>query len=140
VAQTCLTALLLAAVLFGTGCLPDARRLQMARLFDQLADAGAELRQGRSDPACQTVGDVNTRLIGEPGLTELRDTWPHMRDATQALLAVCGQLRLLQQPFDDTAAMLAARDRWQAGVERELGVACERLKLAGRSVDRVVDC
>jgi hypothetical protein len=123
-----------------TACLPDPRRMQMARLFDQLVEAHTTLRVGQLDPACGNVGDVATKLSGEPGLVELRDVWPSLRAATDALQAVCGQARLLAQPFDSTPTMLQARERWQSGLNHELRVACDELKRAAVALERPAGC
>jgi hypothetical protein len=130
----------LALVVLCAACLADPRRTQMTRLFDQLVEAQVSLREGRTEPACGNVGDVATKLSGEPGLVELRDVWPSLRAATDALQAVCGQATLLAQPFDATPAMLQARERWQAGRERELRVACDELKRASAELERRVGC
>ncbi len=120
---------LLGVLVLGSGCLADPQRLQMARLFDALVDARLALSEQppRLDAGCATVGDVSSRLYGEPGLVDVRPAWPALRAAADALQAVCGQQRLLEQPFEPTAAMLAARARWQRGVAAELASACRHL-------------
>ena len=91
----------------------------MVRLFDQLVEAHVALSEQppRIEPTCADVSEVGSRLSGEPGLTEVRDVWPALRMASDALLAVCGQATLLALPFDSTPAMLQARERWQTGLE-----------------------
>ena len=125
------------------GCLPDPARVQAARLLDQLVQAHAALQAAaQAGPAgdvsatCDTIGGVDTRLTGEPGLADLRPSWPALRAATDDLLAACGQVRLLQIPSPDTPAVRDARDRWQAGAQRELAQACRQLGAAAASLDR----
>jgi hypothetical protein len=124
------------------GCLPDPRRSQTIDLLDQLTDARGLLIQvpPQLDHACNVVGDVQTRLFGEPGLVDVRQAWPELRDAAGALQAVCGQDVLLAQPSTDSPAMLVAQQRWRAGVEREMGVACEHLLRAAAALSRPAPC
>jgi hypothetical protein len=133
---------LLLGVLLGSACLPDAQQMQMRRLLDGLVDAHGALSEQppRIDAGCDTVGDVASRLSGEPGLVDVRPAWPALNAAAEALQAVCGQERLLEQPFEPTAAMLAARARWQQGVTHELAAACEHLNEAGRALGRPEPC
>jgi hypothetical protein len=117
--------------------------MQMARLFDQLVEAHAALRgqPPRLEPACAAVTDVGSKLSYEPGLTDIRDVWQPMYSATEALLAVCGQATLLEQPFDPTPATLQARARWQRGLELELQSACAGLRSASEALQHSrVDC
>jgi hypothetical protein len=124
------------------GCLPDPRRTQISRLFDTLVEARLALREqpARLEPACGDVSEVGSRLSGEPGLSELRDVWPSLRTASDALVAVCGQATLLEQPFDPTPATLRARARWQNGLEQELQTACDALKRSATALGRRLDC
>jgi len=120
--------------------LPDPRRTQSERLFDRLVVARAALVERRLEPACGDVSEVGSRLSGEPGLTELRDVWPSLRTASDALVAVCGQATLLEQPFDPTPATLQARTRWHNGLEQELQTACDALKRSATELGRRLDC
>src|SRR5712692_1118517 len=102
-------------VLVTTACLPDPQRAQSITLLDQLVAARTTLAEQpprAADQACPAVGDVHTRLTGEPGLVDVRPAWPALRDATQALQAVCGQNVMLAQPSLDSIAMAEARNRW----------------------------
>ena len=114
----------------------------MVRLFDQLVEAHVALSEQppRLEPTCADVSEVGSRLSGEPGLTEVRDVWPALRMASDALLAVCGQATLLALPFDSTPAMLQGRERWQTGLEHELRGACDHLQVAAAALQRNVDC
>ena len=69
--------LLLAACLITTGCLADPQRVQMGRLYDQLVSARADLtaEPPRTDTACDSVGEVESRLWGEPGLVDVKPAW-----------------------------------------------------------------
>jgi hypothetical protein len=129
---------LLLVLLLGSACLPDPQRMQMAQLLDNLGDAHSALMEQppRVDSACDTVGDVQSRLWGEPGLADVKPAWPAMRQAADALLAVCGQDRLLAQPFEPTPATLEARERWQAGAASELEIACRSLGEAAVALGR----
>jgi hypothetical protein len=123
-----------------TACMASPQQAQMNRLFDQLVEARTALVQQSTDPACDSVSDVDTRLTGEPGLVDVAPAWTHLRSAAIALRAACGQLRLLQQPFEATASMTEARQRWQAGVSRELSTACEHLTEAARALNSKAAC
>ena len=103
---------LLLAVL-ATACLPDPQRMQMGRLLDQLGDARSALvaQPPRVDAACDMVGEVESRLSGEPGLVDVKPAWSAMRDAADALLAVCGQSRLLEQPYRGDARCAGVHTR-----------------------------
>jgi len=133
--------LLLLGLLLGSGCLADPQRQQTGDLFDQLSGARQLLvQQAPLDQACPTVGDVLTRLNGEPGLTSVQPAWSELADAADALQAVCGQGTLLNQPSTDSAAAQAARQRWQQGMQRELGVACDHLRAAASALNRAAPC
>jgi hypothetical protein len=124
-------------------CLPDPQRLQAVNLLDQLVAARALL--GQQTPAaieqgCTTVGDVHTRLTGEPGLVDVRPAWPALFQATQALQAACGQNTMLSQPSIDSVAITLARQRWQQGIQREINVACDHLREAATALDRAQPC
>jgi len=133
--------LVLLALVFVGGCLPDPQRQQTNDLLDQLSSARQRLvQQAPLDTACPVVGDVLTRLNGEPGLSGVQPAWSQLADAADALQAVCGQSTLLGQPSTDTAAAQAARQRWRQGIERELGVACEHLRSAAAALNRAAPC
>src|SRR5712692_9787297 len=132
----------LTLVWLSVACLPDPQRVQSVALFDQLVSARTMLgdQPPRADQACTTVGDVHTRLTGEPGLVDVRPAWPALRAATQALQAVCGQNTMLGQPSTDSVAITQARQRWQQGIQREIGVACDHLREAAVALDRAQPC
>jgi hypothetical protein len=131
----------LLACLLLSGCLPDPHRQQTGDLFDQLNQARQQLAAPTaSAEACPTVGDVVTRLNGEPGLIDIQPAWSQLAQAADALQAVCGQTRLLAEPSIDSAAARAARQGWQAGIQRELGVACEHLRAAAAALARPEPC
>jgi hypothetical protein len=129
-------------VLMTTGCVADPHQLQMRDLLDRLTAAHALFAEQppRVDAACNVVGDVQTRLYGEPGLTEVQPAWPRLRDAADALGAVCGQNVLLAQPSSGAVSIEAARQRWRKGIEREMGVACEHLRAAAAALNRGAPC
>jgi hypothetical protein len=138
-----ITALLLACLTaLATACLPDPRLAQTRELLDQLASARSMLAEQppRVQEGCGLVGVIATRLYGEPGLADVRQAWPELRDATNALGAVCGQETLLAQPQTGSSALLAARERWQQGIQREMGVACDYLRAAAAALDRAAAC
>ena len=138
------TAFLWATLVFAaTACLPDPQRLQMVALFDQLATARTMLTQQTpqaTDQACTTVGDVHTRLTGEPGLVDVRPAWASLNQATQALQAVCGKNTMLAQPSTDSVAAKQAHERWQNGIQREMSTACDHLREAATALDRARPC
>jgi hypothetical protein len=137
----CVSMSLLALVVVTAGCLPNPQRDQAGQLLDQLTSARQQLTQPPPPAeACQAVGDVETRLYGEPGLVGVQPAWTHLAEAAHALHAVCGQGTLLAQPSLDSVAVEAARQRWQQGIQRELGVACDHLRAAATSLDRSLAC
>ncbi|HEV7666257.1 MAG TPA: hypothetical protein VGQ62_22170 [Chloroflexota bacterium] len=131
---------ILVTVLFLSGCLADPQRVQSATLFDRLSEAHAAFVAARQSEGCNTVGDVQTRLVGEPGLANGESTYRSLRAAAQALQAVCGQTTVLEQAISETAASRAARDRWQTGIQRELGIACDYLGAAAADLGRAAPC
>jgi hypothetical protein len=137
-----LAGLVLALAVVSSACLADPQRDQISDLLGQLSSARSMFAEQppRIDEGCDVVGDVQTRLQGEPGLTNVQPAWPELRDATDALNAVCGQARLLAQLTLDTAAGQAARQRWQQGIQREMGVACDHLRAAAAALGRSAPC
>jgi hypothetical protein len=127
------SSLLLAVVflLVCGACLPDPQRGQAVSLLTRLS--AARIGFATDWPrACDEVGDVQTRLYGEPGLTGVRPAWVELRAAAEALQAVCGQTTLLAAGVDVP--------RWRAGVDRQLSVACEHLRAASASLDQPPPC
>ncbi len=142
-ARALLTAVVLASIALTTGCLPNPQTTQSVELLDRLTAARADFQAAtpeQTQSACDTVGDVQTRLYGEPGLTSIQPTWSHLRAAAEALQAVCGQSTLLGHATGDSPALADGRQRWQAGVQRELGVACDYLRTAALSLARPRPC
>lgn len=90
--------------------------------------------------ACNMVGDVQTRLYGEPGLVDVQPAWQALGQAAEALQAVCGQNTLLDQVARTSDAEVQARKRWQAGMQREIGIACDHLREAATALGRPVPC
>ena len=128
------SACLLIAVL-ASGCIGDAQTQQSVALLDQLSAAQKAFGQQPQD-ACDVVGNVQTRLYGEPGLSSVQPAWGHLRDAAAALQAVCGQTTLLAQPSNGSAALTQARQRWADGIRRENGLACDHLRQAAAALGR----
>jgi hypothetical protein len=123
------------------GCLPDPQREQSGDLLDQLAMARLQLlQQVAPSDACSRLGDVETRLYGEPGLVEVQPAWSQLTGAAHALQAVCGQGSLLAEPSTDSPSSQAARQRWQQGIQRELGIACDHLRAAADALGRQTPC
>lgn len=127
---------------FAAGCLANPQRMQSIELLDQLAHARGMLTEqpSRADDACNTVGDVQTRLYGEPGLHDVRPAWTALRDTATALHAVCGQTALLSQQSNGSSVLVDARARWQQGIQRELSLACDHLREAAAALDRAAPC
>jgi hypothetical protein len=124
------------------GCLADPQRLQSVELFDRLViarQAFSAQPTGDAD-ACTAVGDVQTRLVGEPGLSGRQLPWAALLDAAEALEAVCGQATLLGQRSNGSPAMIVARQRWERGIQRELDVACDHLRVAAVALNRARPC
>lgn len=132
---------LLGLTLVLTSCVADPQRAQSVDLLDRLTTARGMLdQQTPLEEACTAVGDVQTRLYGEPGLVDVQPAWARLRDASNALQAVCGQTTLLLQPATGTSEVQAAQQRWQVGIQRELGVACDHLRAAATALDRGTPC
>jgi hypothetical protein len=128
-------------LLLVSGCLADPQRQQTSNLLDQLTQVRQQLgAQATWAQACPGVGDVETRLNGEPGLISVQPAWSELADAAHALQAVCGQTRLLEQPFLDSLPSQAARARWQQGIQHEMGVACDHLRAAASALNRATPC
>jgi hypothetical protein len=127
--------------LLSTACLPDAQRTQSTQLLERLTQArSAFTAQQDADDACTSVGDVQTRLFGEPGLVEVRPAWAALRDAAWALQSACGQTTALAQTTSPAASSEAARARWQQGIQRELSVACDHLRDAADALTKPRSC
>jgi hypothetical protein len=133
--------LLLSTVLM-SGCLPDPHHAQAVQLLDQLVFARGMFNAQPPRPVdgCNAVGDVQTRLLGEPGLSTLEPAWTELFDAAEALQAVCGQSTLLAQPGTPSPAVEDARRRWERGIEREISVACDHLQRAAAALQRPMRC
>jgi hypothetical protein len=125
-----------------TGCLTDPHDTQMIELVDRLVAAHGMFadQPPRVDSACNVVGEVQTRLYGEPGLVDVQPAWPHLRDAAAALSAVCGQNVLLAQPSTGSPSIEAAHLRWRQGIQREMGVACDHLRAAAAALNGGTPC
>jgi hypothetical protein len=128
--------------LSATACLPDPQRTQTGELFDRLTTVRKLLGEQppRIDEGCGLLGSTSTRLYGEPGLAEIRSAWVELGDATYALQAVCGQDKLLAQPSTGSPAIVAAQQRWQQGMQHEMGVACDHLRTAAVALSRAAPC
>jgi hypothetical protein len=136
-----LIAVVMALTLATTGCLADPQRVQTDDLLDRLTLVRTQLDNSPpSTEACDALGDIETRLYGEPGLTEVRPAWSELADAAHALQAVCGQDALLAQPISGSSALEVARERWRAGKQREMGVACDHLRAAATALSRDAPC
>lgn len=132
---------MLLSLLLLSACLPRPQQTQSRDLLDQLTRARESLRQDPAVPdACAAVGDAETRLYGEPGLVDVQPAWTELADAAHALQAVCGQAALVAQPGRDSPASRAAQQRWQQGIQRELGVACDHLRAAASALSRGATC
>jgi hypothetical protein len=131
-----------AALALVVGCAPNPQRVQSVELLGRLVGA-RELflaQPPRGQEACDTVGEVQTRLNYEPGLTYVRPAWDALSQAAGALQAVCGQSIMLGLPTVDSPAVVVAHQRWQASFERENDVACDHLRAAAAALDRPTPC
>ena len=133
---------LAASVILLSGCLPDPQRLQLQQRLAQLAVARLGLQQSppQTTSNCDQVADVKSHLAGEPGLVNEQPAWSELRASVDALQAVCGQAVLLEQPAADSAVLVAARARWQQGIQRELLIACEHLRRAAAALGNATPC
>jgi|SRR5919197_1405071 hypothetical protein len=125
-------------LLLAAGCLPDSRRALAATLVGQLADARSQLADAPESPdgPCEETGGVRARLYGELGRSDAEDIWVPLRQATDALIAACGQLRLLGLPAAEGRVVEQARVAWREGAQRELREACVHLRVAAARVGR----
>jgi hypothetical protein len=140
---SCAAALLI-GLLVG-GCLPDPHRVQSVELLDSLARASALFTEQPPavDKACGILGDVESRLFAEPGLSQVQPAWNALRDATRALESTCGQNTLLALPTrngQNSQALSEARQRWQDGIQREMTLACHHLRQAAQALNRPAPC
>jgi hypothetical protein len=127
------------------GCLPDPHRTQSVDILDRLIRARALFNEQPPpiDKACGILGDVETHLFGEPGLSQLQPAWSALRDATRALESTCGQNTLLALPArngKNSQTLREARLRWQDGIQREMTLACDHLRLAAQALNRPAPC
>jgi hypothetical protein len=129
----------IALIPFVAGCLQSPQRVQSTDLLEQLIEARDKFAQ-QPQLGCDLVGNVQTKLYGEPGLTNVQPAWTNLRDAADALQAVCGQSTLLAQPFNDSLATRQARQRWRDGIQHEVGVACDHLRNAAAALGRSAPC
>jgi hypothetical protein len=129
-------------VVLTSGCVANPQRLQTVALLDNLVGARSMLAEQppRANPACTMFGDVQTRLYGEPGLSNVQPAWSALRDAATALNAVCDQNTLLKQPSNGSVALLDGRTRWQLGIQREMNVACDHLREAAVALQQQPPC
>lgn len=128
-------------VAVNAGCLPDPYRDQARMLFDGLVRARVAFENPNTlDEGCNTVGEAQNRLLGEPGLAERGPSYTSLRDAAAALQAVCGQGTLLHDGTARTAASDAGRARWRAAMQHELDVACRHLRAAAPGIGREPPC
>jgi hypothetical protein len=128
------------AVLSG-GCLAMPQRDQTVDLLDRMAVVRVQLQQNPPPTqACIEMGDIETRLYGEPGLVEVQPAWSQLANAAHALQAVCGQTALLAQPITGSAALERSRAEWQAGIQHETEVACDHLRAAAVALNRGAPC
>ena len=132
------SAWLLVLGLCSSGCVADAQQRQSAQLLEQLVAARAQF--AAQQDACDLVGDVQTRLYGEPGLSNVQPAWSSLRAAAAALQAICGQSTLLAQPGGGSPAAALARERWMRGIDRQNAVACEHLRAAAGALGRSAPC
>lgn len=135
----------LLALLCMTGCAPDPARAYSVGLLDKLILARAMFGEqpARVAEACNIVGEVQNRLYGEPGLSSVQPAWTALLTGAQALQSVCGQSTLLGQPGNhdnDSLALTAARQRWALGIQREMGAACDHLRVAAVALSRAAPC
>ena len=133
------SACLLVAVC-ASGCAADAQTRQSIALLERLGAALVAFDQRQPQEACNEVGDVQTRLYGEPGLSDVQPAWRQLRDAAAALQAVCGQSTLLAEPSTGSLASSQAQQRWQAGIRRETALACDHLRQAATALGRPAPC
>ena len=132
------------SLLVGSACLVDPQQREASQLLDRLTAARAGLSE--SPPVlgatCDDVADVKSRLLGEPGLLATPPA-PVLLNAADALQAVCGQATLLAVPIDATwltPAVTAARTRWQGGLTRQLGLACDSMRQAAVQLGQAAPC
>jgi hypothetical protein len=125
--------------LVGSGCLADPQRSQSVDLLNQLVSARQRLA-AQSDVGCTIVGDVQTRLYGEPGLASDRHAWSALHASAEALQAACGQTVLLAQPSNGSLPLTQARERWQNGIAHDIGAACDHLRDAALTLSQKQPC
>jgi hypothetical protein len=141
---TCFAAALVMAFL-AAGCLPDPHTAQSVDILNRLVRARALFSEQPPpvERACGMLGDVETHLFGEPGLSQVQPAWNALRDATRALESTCGQNTLLALPSrngQNSQALREARQRWEDGIQREMILACHHLRQAAQALNRPAPC
>ena len=113
-------------------CLPDSRHALAVSLLSQLTDARSQLAEAPASPdgPCEDIGGVRARLYREFGRSDAEDVWIPLRHATDALMAACGQFRLVGMPATEGRAIDQAKVAWREGAERQLREACAHLRAA----------
>jgi hypothetical protein len=144
-ARTTCAAAVLGISLLVAGCLPDPHTAQSVDILDRLVRARALFSEQPPpvEKACGILGDVETHLFGEPGLSQVQPAWNALRDATRALESTCGQNTLLALPSrngKNSQALHQARQRWQQGIQREMTLACDHLRQAAGALNRPAPC
>lgn len=125
--------------LLAAACGVDPRLATARSLAAELETALGRLERNPTQPdGCADVGTVRGKLYAEVGRLDLPEAWSSLRDATDALLAVCGQVQLLRlpPPTPPDPRVDAARARWQSDVPRQLRVACAALRTADTRLGR----
>jgi hypothetical protein len=135
----------IALSLLVAGCVPDPHAAQSVEILDRLVRARALFSEQPPplDKACGILGDVETHLFGEPGLSQVQPAWNSLRDATRALESTCGQNVLLAVPAtngQNSQTLRDARQRWQDGIQREMTLACHHLRQAAQALNRPAPC
>jgi hypothetical protein len=135
-------ALLVLVAVLSAACLPDPHLAQVNQLYERLAAARVAMvaQPPVFDDNCTAVGDVRTRLYGEPGLVDVQPAWQALSDASAALLAACGETAMRDQATNTTEVSAQARQRWSESATRELVAACDDLRAAATALSRPTPC
>jgi hypothetical protein len=147
------------------GCMPTPKHNLAAELYDRLIDIRADLvrfenevsvpcgeagenskcsPRARSDAVnarCNPAGEVRGKLYADVGPSDIPGLYAPLADATDAVLAACGQLWLLQFAYRENVIVNQAHIEWRAGFDQELRASCAFLQVVATRLSRPqADC
>lgn len=124
----------LGLTLIAAGCTGGPEYSRGLHMVKQLAESQWQLSSSFGTPpgtACDAGGEVRGKLFSEPEPPGARGAWPALLRASEALMAACGRMNLLQLPDSvPSAAGRLARQRWSDAAQADLRETCVALREA----------